>query len=212
MKNDIYIIGCGGFAKEVFLLVKTTGLFNFKGFVDYKPEAAQLHIGKNSYPIYEEASFLRANKDNTNLSLAIGVGDPRLIRKLHETFHLFTFPNLIHPSAQFDMDMNTIGKGNIITANVVFTANVEIGNFNVFNLSATVGHDVTIGDYNVINPSVNISGGVVIEGDSLIGVGSIVLQYKKIGMGAVVGAGSVVTKDVASGLTVVGIPAKSLQK
>jgi len=39
-----------------------------------------------------------------------------------------------------------------------------------------------------------------------------VLQYKKIGMGAVVGAGSVVTKDVASGLTVVGIPAKSLQK
>jgi acetyltransferase-like isoleucine patch superfamily enzyme len=52
---------------------------------------------------------------------------------------------------------------------------------------------------------------VVIEDDVWIGTGAIILPGVKIGIGAVVGAGSVVTKDVPNFAVVFGHPAKLLK-
>jgi acetyltransferase-like isoleucine patch superfamily enzyme len=60
----------------------------------------------------------------------------------------------------------------------------------------------------VINPLASISGGVVIGDRTLIGTAAAVLQYINVGSDASVGAGAVVTKDVADGTTVVGVPAR----
>ena len=53
--------------------------------------------------------------------------------------------------------------------------------------------------------------GIRIEDDAWIGAGAIILSDITIGAGAVVGAGSVVTKDVPSGVVVVGNPANILR-
>lgn len=50
----------------------------------------------------------------------------------------------------------------------------------------------------------------VIEDDVSIGANATILPGVKLSEGAVIGAGAVVTKDVAAGVTVVGNPAKSL--
>jgi acetyltransferase-like isoleucine patch superfamily enzyme len=50
-------------------------------------------------------------------------------------------------------------------------------------------------------------GGITIEDDSWLGFGVIVLDGVRIGKGSVVGAGSVVTRDVADGAIAVGNPA-----
>lgn len=50
----------------------------------------------------------------------------------------------------------------------------------------------------------------VIEDDVSIGANATILPGVKLSKGAVIGAGAVVTKDVAAGVTVVGNPAKSL--
>jgi len=209
MRNDIYVLGCGGFSKEVLLLIDAIGTYNFKGFIDYDPSESELFIGQKSFPVISEKDFLQKYPSTSNIMLAIGVGDPKLINKLSEKFKDYTFPNLIHPGAELNLHYNSIGRGNVITSNVVFTVNIEIGNFNVFNLSSTIGHDSRIGNYNVINPSVNISGGVEIGNQNLLGVGSIVLQYKKIGNETTVGAGSLVTKNVEDNTIVIGVPAKA---
>lgn len=53
---------------------------------------------------------------------------------------------------------------------------------------------------------------VTIEDGSDLGIGSIILPGVRIGKGAIVGAGSVVTKDVQDFSIVVGIPAKTVRK
>ena len=50
-------------------------------------------------------------------------------------------------------------------------------------------------------------GGIIIDDDAWLGVGVTVLDGVRIGKGAVVGAGSVVMKDVPDGAVVMGVPA-----
>lgn len=51
-------------------------------------------------------------------------------------------------------------------------------------------------------------GGIVIEDDAWLGVGVIVLDGLRIGKGAVIGAGSVVTRDIPDGAIAAGVPAR----
>ena len=53
---------------------------------------------------------------------------------------------------------------------------------------------------------------VVLEDDVLIGANAVIIEGVRIGKGAVVGAGSVVTKDVPAGAVVVGNPAKIIKE
>lgn len=58
------------------------------------------------------------------------------------------------------------------------------------------------------NQPAKTKGGIVIGDDSWLGVGVIVLDGVRIGEGAVIGAGSVVTKDVPDNAIAFGVPAR----
>ena len=51
----------------------------------------------------------------------------------------------------------------------------------------------------------------IIDDDVLIGANAVILEGIKIGQGSVVAAGSVVTKNVPSGVVVAGTPAKIIK-
>lgn len=50
----------------------------------------------------------------------------------------------------------------------------------------------------------------IIEDDVTVGAAAVILPGVRLGRGCVVGAGAVVTKDVAPGITVIGCPARPL--
>ena len=54
-------------------------------------------------------------------------------------------------------------------------------------------------------------GGIVIDDDALLSYGVIVLSGVRIGKGAVIGAGSVVTRDVPDGAIAAGVPARVIR-
>jgi len=82
---------------------------------------------------------------------------------------------------------------------------------------ASLGHDVVIGDFVTIHPSTSISGYVVIEDDVTIDVGAVIVNGRtekllRIGRGAHLAPGAVVTTSVKAGETVVGNPARPMSR
>jgi len=105
----------------------------------------------------------------------------------------------------------------------------HIGNFveikeSTLGAGVKSGHFSYIGDAD-IGDNVNIGAGTVtanfdgvakhrttIEEDAFIGSNTVVVAPVRIGQDASTGAGSVVTKDVAAGETVIGVPARAIPK
>ncbi len=83
-----------------------------------------------------------------------------------------------------------------------------IGNNNVIMTSAHVAHDVTIGNHNIISNAVAIGGHVVIEDWVTIGALCGLHQFIKLGQMSMIGALSLITKDVTPFALVTGNPAK----
>ena len=119
------------------------------------------------------------------------------------------FGNLIHPSV--DLTMTSIGVGNYIQENVLIQAGARIGNNSSVHIAAIVAHEAMVGNSVFIAHAVSISGEVVIEDGAFIGTNATTIPRIRIGKWAIVGAGSVVTRDVPPYATVVGNPAKIIK-
>ena len=86
-------------------------------------------------------------------------------------------------------------------------------------MNAVLGARAYVGDHCHIGAGTVLAGvleppsatPVVIEDNVLIGANCVVLEGVRVGEGAVVAAGSVVTKDVPSGAVVAGTPAKVIK-
>lgn len=211
MKN-IAIFGAGGFGREVKMLIDQinglTPVWNFIGYFD-----DGLPTGKviNAHPIVGTAADLRQYDQELNVVFAIG--DPRVKKKVIESIQSnqwLRFPVLVHPNVYLDRDHVQVGPGTIITANNVITVHIRIGSHVILNLNCTVGHDTALADYCSVMPGVNISGEVDVHEGVFIGTGAKIINQLTVGAWATVGAGAVVSKDVAPETTVVGVPAKPL--
>lgn len=209
----IAIFGASGFAREVADICLVTGCREIV-FLDIKP-IQKSYFGFNLID-ETEAPVLAAQ----GWHFVIGIGDNTLRQKVFTKYDNISFPNLIHPTATFGgLQKSTIlteKKGNIICAGTRFTNHITLGNFGIYNLNTTIGHDCTIEDFINLAPGVNISGNVHLEKGVYIGTNAAVLQGDKIdqkmqiGCHATIGAGAVVTSDVAPRTTVIGIPAREL--
>ena len=118
--------------------------------------------------------------------------------------------------AELDAGTVKLGEGVVICPGSLVTTNVEIGAHAQINVSCTVMHDCRVGAFSTLSPGVHLSGNNVLEPSVFVGTGAVTVhglpeRPLEIGRGAVIGAGAVVTRNVAAGATVVGVPAREVR-
>jgi sugar O-acyltransferase (sialic acid O-acetyltransferase NeuD family) len=209
--KDLVILGAGGFAREVADLVADINAagraaYRLLGFIDRDDERA----GEvpNDVPILGSMAAL---VDKAGIAAVPGSGDigPRR-SQIQEIEEAGLEPvTLVHPSV-IASPYVACGPGTVVCAGNILTNSITIGDWVLLNLGCTIGHDVTIGSRTVLAPGVHVSGWCHIGEECYIGTGAVLLPRVRVGDGAVVGAGAVVTKDVAPGVTVVGVPARPI--
>jgi sugar O-acyltransferase (sialic acid O-acetyltransferase NeuD family) len=213
------LFGAGGHGREVMPFVKESASIALSVPEDYitalfvetwQPKMKRV----NSYPVISSDEFRKLNGEKY-FNVAVGNGQDRkdiasLASKCASPLSLFSSQTTI-------LHSNRIGGGALFSPNTLVTSNVTIGNFFQCNIFASVSHDCVIGDFVTFAPGVRCNGRVVIDDFAFIGANAVIREGTidkplRIGKGAVVGMGSVVTKDVPSFVTVVGNPARNIQK
>lgn len=215
MISYIGVYGASGFGKEIMPLARqqypTLEKQQFV-FIDDSGVGTSL----NGYQVLSYEDFLKYPDQKKAVTIAIANSQVRekLVKRLTEDQiqHLN-----IHASNTVILDEVQIGEGSLLCPFTCLTSNIKIGKFFHANIYSYVAHDCVIGDYVTFAPGVKCNGNIHIEDHAYIGTGAVIKQGTPdkplvIGKGAVVGMGAVVTKSVPPGVTVIGNPARILEK
>lgn len=194
-----YIYGAGGHGKVVLDTMQTTHV-DCVGFVDDKNISSWM--GLNVFSV----SDLKAEEESR---LHIAIGNSRIREAIAKKVESIEFFRVSHPTATISKSA-VIGVGTFLAANTIVASGAEIGSHCIINHAAVIDHDCFIGNYSHIAPQSSLGGGVRVGQGVLVGAGAIILPEVEIEDYAVIGAGAVVTKNVAAGFTVVGNPARRM--
>ena len=197
----LIVIGCGGHGRVIADMIRALEL-PFDGFLD--DDLAQ---APSPYPVRGPIrEQIRALINDRHFVVGIGDGPTRRALSEQVLDHGGVLATLRHPSAVIAPDV-VIGAGTVVMAGAVINTGTSIGRFAVVNTGAILDHDNLIMDNVHISPRVAQAGNVVIEEDVFIGTGAVLIPRVRVGRGAYVAAGAVVTNDVPAKTMVAGCPA-----
>ncbi|MCT0216851.1 acetyltransferase [Synechococcus sp. CS-1330] len=142
---------------------------------------------------------------------AIGGGNGKARESMTQFMesHGFRPRSLIHKTAIISRTAD-IGRNIQLLAGSIIGPFASIGDYSIINSGANVDHDCTIGRNCHLAPRAALAGEVTLEDNVFVGINATILPRLRIGSGATVGAGAVVTKDVSTGVVVTGNPARPL--
>jgi len=213
------LLGAGGFGREVMPFVKTCvakelsiQLENIDAyFVEtWWPTKSTV----NGYPVLSLDEFIRLDGQKYfNVAVANGQDREAMASKVS----LHAKPLTLKAEQTIIFDCNNIAPGAVFCPNTMVTSNTKIGEFFQCNIYSYVAHDCIIGNFVTFAPGVRCNGRVYIDDYAYIGTNAIIREGTAekpicIGKGAVIGMGAVVTKDVPAGATVIGNPARLMDK
>jgi sugar O-acyltransferase (sialic acid O-acetyltransferase NeuD family) len=200
--NRLIIIGAGGFGRELLAWIRHYRLaLEFIGFIDDEKSAEDVK------------GPIRGHDPDPAVRYACALGDPidrfSVVRSLEGRGARFA--NIVSPYAQLvsspAADSGFIGLGDVSVAN-----DVALGRHILLQGRAIIGHNVAIDDFATIGSFAFVGGGARVGARATLHPHSMVLPRLRIGEDAIVGAGSVVTRNVPSATTVFGNPACALTR
>ncbi len=216
MTERVAILGAGGFAREVLdvfdaINAEQPNSFDVLGFIS---EVEEDWLKKfNDKPVLGGFEWFDASAERASVRVICSVGSPAVRHRMIERCKKIglCFVSAIHPRAVMSQWVE-IGEGVVITAGVILTNQIKIGDHVHLNLHSTVGHDASLGAFCTVSPGVNISGNVHVGEGCDLGTGASIIQRIEIGSWSVIGAGAVVSKEIPANTTAVGVPAKVIKK
>jgi sugar O-acyltransferase (sialic acid O-acetyltransferase NeuD family) len=116
----------------------------------------------------------------------------------------------VHPRATIARSAG-IGRGVAIMAGTVVNCESRIEDFCILNTSSSLDHDCLMETGSSLAPQTVTGGNVRIGACTALGLGAQIIHGIQIGAHTVVGAGSVVLRDVPERSVVYGVPARVIR-
>lgn len=212
--SDVIIFGVGQIGNAVASILEEREEHKILGFID---DNTDLHgEAVRTYRCLGGREVLDAYPD-VSVMVAVGQVDPRRAINTWLEERGIEIISAIHPTAYVPPEA-TIGAGSIVGASVTLYVNPQIGKGVFIGPSATISHDTAIGDYALVSAGSVIGARVDIETGGFVGAGATVMptgwgsdKRLRIGVDALVGAGSVVVRQVRDRSVVFGVPAKHVR-
>lgn len=210
--EKIFLFGASDHCKYTIDIIEQEAKYEIIGIFDLK-----LNKGDFFYS-YEILGYLDdfkelSRKMNVNKGI-VAIGDNftrmNMVNKIISILPDFNFINAIHPSVIIGKN-TTIGLGCVFMAGVIINNDCLIKNHVFLATKSSIDHDSIVEDYSSFSPG-SVTGGRVFVGEcTAIGIGATILHYIKIGSNCVVGASSLINKDVANNSVVYGVPFKLIR-
>jgi sugar O-acyltransferase (sialic acid O-acetyltransferase NeuD family) len=212
------IIGVSSFLSDIFDIIhankgKVTKIFknipeiNLDRTIPFKERVSLLGY---DVKVYDSLDKFKHEDDCEYVIGCTTVKKDSLVEELKKNYEI-KFCQLVHPQAYLGSNVH-IGEGVIISPGVVVGPNAYLDDFCVIIRSASIGHDVKIGKYSRIGPAAVLAGSSKVGDKTLINMSASVLDHVYVGNNCIIGAGTLVNKDIPDDVIAYGIPAKVIRK
>jgi UDP-N-acetylbacillosamine N-acetyltransferase len=201
MKLKIVIFGCGGHARSVADVILTHKSYSILCFVDDN--------ALDNETIYGFGVKKRITLNHSEICI-VAIGDNAKRKRVFESIDWRHLVSVISDFACVS-ELSTIHHGAFIGNACHIGPEAVIGENTIINTASIIEHEVTIGNHCHIAPNVTICGKTSVGDLSFIGAGAVVIPEISICANSVIGAGSVVTKDIKHPGVYAGRPARKVK-
>lgn len=209
MTRAVLIVGSSGHARVIVDIIERAGLFGILGLLDDSRPKGAIEAGYtilggiadlpeilHSCEVY---GYFIAVGDNWNRGLVTA-----RVKQLAPALAAIT---AVHPGAEIARTAS-LGEGTAVMAGAVINCSASIGRFCIVNTRASVDHDSHMQDFSSVAPGATLAGNVHVGAYSAICMNACVAEKASIGSHTVVGAGSVVLRDLPDDVLAYGTPAR----
>lgn len=203
MSKSVIVIGASGHGKVIADIIIKSG-DHVRGFLDDAPGITSI-VG---IPVLGQISDYKKYIDS---EFIIAIGNAIIREKISKQLAGVSWYTAIHPTAVISDLGVMINEGTAVMANAVINSCAQIGKHCIINTGAIVEHDNILGDYVHISPNATLAGTVMVGKHTHIGVGTSVKNNISITHDCMIGAGSVVIKELKEPGVYVGVPVRRIK-